>query len=123
MLPEKSKFFTNKGIKQWIFQQDGDKAYGDGGELVDLWNTKHHDIIKLIKYFTFNNPDFSLVSNVWGYVDAKVMAKGCKTFAEWKPTMLHEIKCVTISCMAKIFKSMPKRMRLAFEKGVCVVGY
>ena len=66
-----------------------------------------------------NSPDLSPIENVWAHVDGKVQAKGCKTFAEFKQTVLEELEDFPLSLLKKLCDSMGNRvaMVLASEGG------
>lgn len=65
-----------------------------------------------------NSPDLSPIENVWAYVDAKVQALGCKTFAEFKQAVLHELKSVPPQMLKKLYASMTNRVEVVLrEKG------
>lgn len=118
LLPEGSRIFRKFGVTSWTFQQDNDPTHKVGLELVKEHSKKKGSRIAVMTWPP-NSPDLSPIENVWGYVDGKVQAKGCKTFAEFKQTVLKELREVPLSLLKKLCDSMDNRvaMVLASEGG------
>ena len=70
-----------------------------------------------------NSPDLSPIENVWSYVQSKVNAKGCKTFEQFRQTVLDEVKGVPKQMLVHLFSSMPKRMAKVVEMVGDKTGY
>lgn len=110
LLPGGRKLFSTNGISSWVLQQDNDPTHKVAGTVIMEWNKKHSSSIKLLPNWPPNSPDLNPIENVWSYVQAKVNAKGCKTFEQFKEAVLFELKHIPTSMISKLYKSMPKRM-------------
>jgi len=115
LLPEGKRVFSTQGISSWVFQQDNDPAHKRAAEHVQQWNTQHSSSISLLPSWPPNSPDLNPIENVWGYVQARVDALGCKTFEEFKQAVFDEFKAVPHSMLKALCDSMPKRLAQVLE--------
>lgn len=123
LLPEATRIFTTQGIGSWVFQQDNDPAHSVAIPTVAEWNRSHASSIEVLSNWPPSSPDLSPIENVWGYVQAKVNALGCKTFQEFKQAVMDGIKTVPKSMINNLFNSMPKRVAKVIEGDGEKTGY
>ena len=57
-----------------------------------------------------NSPDLSPIENLWSIVQARVNAKGCKTFDEFRQAVLDEMSGVTKAELERLYRSLEGRM-------------
>jgi len=57
-----------------------------------------------------SSSDLSLIENVWAYLQAKMDAKGCKTFPEFRAALEKEVKAVPQHYTKRLFARMSKRV-------------
>jgi hypothetical protein len=117
LLPEATRIFSTTGVGSFVLQQDNDPTHRVAAATVKKWNAKHGSSIQVLKAWPPNSPDLNPIENVWAYVQAKVNAKGCKTFDEFKKAVLDEMKGVPRSLISKLLKSMPKRLATVLVTG------
>ena len=106
------------GKTPFQFQQDNDPTHKKPAakQLLD-WNKAHPtQTISLLKNWPPNSPDLSPIENVWGIVKAKVLAKGCKTFPEFKQAVQNALKNIPQSTIDKLYASMPSRIAACIAK-------
>jgi transposase len=107
-LPEGERLFGPIG---WILQQDNDPSHKRAAEnAVAAHNKKRGSNIQLLPSWPPNSPDLSPIENLWGYIQGKVNARGCKTFAEYQQAVLSELKAVPKQMLRNLFDSMPTRL-------------
>jgi hypothetical protein len=123
LLPEGSKLFKKQGITQWVLQQDNDPSHRHASSSVEKWTRQGSCSTQLLKDWPPNSPDLSPIENVWSYVQSKVNAKGCKTFEQFRQTVLDEVKGVPKQMLVHLFSSMPKRMAKVVEMVGDKTGY
>jgi hypothetical protein len=82
---------------------------------VAQYNTQHGTSIQLLGGWPPNSPDFSPIENVWGYVQGKVNARGCKTFKEFQQAVLNEFKAVPKQMLTNLYSSMANRLAQCIE--------
>lgn len=116
LLPEGSRIFESAGVTSWTFQQDNDPTHKVGVELVKEHSKKMGSRIAVMTWPP-NSPDLSPIENVWGYVDGKVQAKGCKTFAEFKQAVLLELQKVPKDMLSKLCEGMKGRVAMVLASG------
>ena len=107
-LPEGDRLFGSCG---WVLQQDNAHCNKRSAEkAVASHNKKRGSNIQLMQDWPPNSPDLSPIENLWGYVQGKVNARGCKTFADYQAAVLSELKSVPKQMLRNLFDSMPTRL-------------
>ena len=81
LLPEGRRLFTSAGLGTWVLQQDNDPAHGGAGDVIKGWR---HGGVSLLPNWPPNSSDLSPIENLWGWVQARVQARGCKTLEDYK---------------------------------------
>lgn len=115
LLPEGRRIFGTHGISCWVLQQDNDPAHKVAGRVVQEWNQRHGSAVSLLHNWPPNSPDLNLIENFWARVQAKVDAKGCKNFAEFRAEVLHQLSQVPQSMIDKLYASMRGRLVSVIE--------
>ena len=64
-----------------------------------------------------NSPDLSPIENLWGIVERRVQAAGCKTFAEFKATLKKEWNQVSKGLCKNLMGSMKRRLEECISRG------
>jgi hypothetical protein len=123
LLPEGRRIFSAQGISSWVLQQDGDKTHLAAQPQIDAWNISMPGPVELLGDWPGNSPDLSPIENVWGWVDAKVAAQGCKTLDEFKDAVAQTFKTIPIDMLRSLFDSIPRRLRLVINKQGDKCGY
>ena len=116
LLPDGSRMFTQQHSQHvWILQQDGDGVHNDAKEVVAAWSKGRSSTIEVLSPWPPNSPDLNPIENVWSWVDARVQAKGCKSFDEFKEAVFTEFKAVPKQMLNRLVHSMPKRLDLVLK--------
>ena len=110
LLPEGTRIFGTQGVSTWFLQQDNDPTHRVAEQVVKEWNAHHGSSIQIIASWPPSSPDLSPIENFWGWVKTKVDEKGCKTFDEFKLTVLSVIKNVPKPILTAYFNSMKARL-------------
>jgi DDE superfamily endonuclease len=118
MLSKANQKMVPKGKTPFKFQQDNDPTHKKpAAKQLQDWNTAHPThTISLLENWPPNSPDLSPIENVWGIVKAKVLAKGCLTFAEFKQAVQNALKAIPQSTIDKLYDSMPGRIEACIAK-------
>jgi hypothetical protein len=117
LLPEGRRIFSGQGISNWILQQDNDPTHKKAAaSALQQWST-HKAAVTILPAWPPNSPDLSPIENIWGWAQQKVDAAGCKTFEEFKATVLKTLQSVPKQMITNLFASMKCRMSdcIAFE--------
>jgi hypothetical protein len=77
---------------------------------VDAWNEKHASSVSVLQPWPPNSPDLNPIENFWSYLQAKLDARGCATFDQFKAAVKMEAKAVPKDYFSKLVGSMPKRL-------------
>ena len=94
-----------------MLQLDNDPSHNKSAEkAVATHNKKWGSTITLMQDWPPNSPDLSPIENLWGYVQGKVNARGCKTFAQYQDAVLSELKAVPKQMLRNLCDSMPTRL-------------
>jgi hypothetical protein len=116
LLPEGSRIFSSQGVTSWIFQQDNDPTHKVGLGLVKEYNKRKGSSIAIMTWPP-NSPDLSPIENVWAFVDGKVQARGCTSFAEFKAAVMEELMDVPKSMLSNLCASMKERVKVVMQSG------
>ena len=115
-LPEGAAIFSSHGIGSWFLQQDNDPTHKSvASKVVDEYNAMHGSSIQLVADWPPSSPDMSPIENVWGYVQARVNARGCKTFQGFKQAVHDEFKSIPTTMLVSLYRSMVGRMEKCVE--------
>jgi hypothetical protein len=117
LLPEGQRIFKKHGISSWMLQQDNDKEHNVAKAVINTWNKQHSTSIGLLKDWPPNSPDLSPIENLWGWVEARVDARGCKNYEEWKRSVWEEWGNVTPQLAQKLMQSMGRRLASCISVG------
>lgn len=125
LLPDGKRIFGQKGETQWVLQQDGDPTHNAIKPIIaDLeFNKTSGNHVTLLANWPPNSPDLSPIENVWGWVDAQVAKKGCKTFQEFKEEVIKTFKNIPIEMCEKLIDSIPKRLERVIQTNGGKAGY
>jgi hypothetical protein len=82
------------------------------------WNaTNPTCAVTLLPEWPPNSPDLSPIENLWGYVQAKVDAVGCKDFQEFKQTVVQTLANTPQSVLVNLLNSMKSRVSDCIQLG------
>ena len=111
LLPEGCRLFNQKGISNWVFQQDNDPTHKKASKAaIQAWNQAHlGQAITLLADWPPNSPDSNLIENVWAWAQRKVDATRCKTFEEFEKCVITTMKNVPSSMLKNLYASMRER--------------
>jgi transposase len=123
LLPEATRIFSTQGIGTFVLQQDNDPTHKVATTTVAKWNGRHASSISVLKDWPPNSPDLNPIENVWGIVQAKVNALGCKTFDEFKKAVQDQLKAVTKKQQIKLVRSMKGRLAQVIGSGGGKINY
>ena len=123
LLPEGTRLFKEQGITHWVLQQDNDPSHREASSTVKRWTRQGACSTELLRDWPPNSPDLSPIENVWGYVQAKVNAKGCKNIEDFQAAVRDEMGSVPKRMLRNLYSSMPRRMALVIERGGDKTGY
>jgi len=123
LLPDGSRMFRNQGLSTWLLQQDNDPSHRAAHSVVRQWNDQHGSSVEVMQNWPPSSPDLSPIENFWGHLQAKVEAKGCRSFPEFKAALLREAKLVPAAYFSKLVGSMPERLSKCIELGGDKTGY
>ena len=116
-LPQGQRIFSNQGISSWVLQQDNDPTHKAAIPVVDEWNAKHASSISILQNWPPTSPDLNPIENYWSYLQAKMDAKGCKNFTEFKAALLQEAKSTPLAYFSNLVGSMGKSLAECISKG------
>jgi DDE superfamily endonuclease len=119
LLPEGKKAFSNVGLTNWVLQQDNDPAHKKASAAATTaWNqSMSGNQVSVLPNWPPNSPDLNIIENVWAWVQAKVSAKGCKTFQEFEKTVVQTIRMVPKEMVLNLYKSMDARVHECIRLG------
>jgi hypothetical protein len=116
LLPEGTKLFNLKGVKDWYLQQDNDPSHGVVGTVLQDWNQSHASNVQLLPNWPPSSPDLNIIENVWAWVQQKVNRLGCKDFEAFKQAVVDTIAAVPEDMILNLFSSLKARMKAVVEK-------
>jgi hypothetical protein len=76
-----------------------------------------HQLSHFLKTWPPSSPDLNPIENLWGIVQAKVEAEGCKTFTGFKQALEEEWQALGKNSAMSLVKSIKKRRAKCIEKG------
>jgi transposase len=118
LLPEGTAMFSKHGMGSWTLQQDNDPTHRvAAAAAMKSWNEKKGSSISLLPNWPPNSPDLNLIENLWGYVGAKVQARGPTSFEAFKHAVVEELGSVPERVLKNLYKSMPRRIAQVIELG------
>jgi len=125
LLPEGRRLFASQGLSSSTFQQDNDPTHKRAAaSALQEWNaTNPTCTVTLLPEWPPNSPDLSPIENLWGYVQAKVDAVGCKDFQEFKQTVVQTLANTPQSVFVNLFNSMKSRVSDCIQLGGCKTKY
>lgn len=123
LLPEGKRLFGQKGDTQWVLQQDGDPTHKVMAQIIKEFNTSSGNQVTLLENWPPNSPDLSPIENVWGWVDAEVAKKGCKSFDEFKQEVLKTFRSIPVEMCENLIDSIPRRLARVVETNGGKAGY
>jgi hypothetical protein len=88
LLPEGQKLMN---LTTWYLQQDNDPTHRQAPKIVKEWSQSHGLNVQVLPDWPPLSPDLNLIENFWSHVQARVDAKGCQTFSEFKNAVTSEI--------------------------------
>lgn len=116
LLPEGNRIFSGQGISSWVLQQDNDPTNKGGvAAALPAFNGQHTTTVELLPEWPANSPDLSPIENLWAIVQGRVDAAGCKTFEDFKATLLREWQAVSFQLCGKLISSMHERLVKCIE--------
>ena len=118
LLPGGQRLFGGAGFSSWTLQQDNDPAHLDAVGVVREWGEKNKSHVRVLPNWPPNSPDLNPIENVWGFVQAKVDALGCKSLEEFKNAVHEQWNAIPSSMLSNLFTSMKGRLAsVVAEKG------
>jgi hypothetical protein len=117
LLPGAATLMRPSWGKDWVFQQDGDRAHGGAAAAIAAYNKASHQRVQLLTPWPARSCDLNPIEHVWAYVQRKLNARGCKTWAEFKAAVGQELRSVPQRMIDSLYKSMDKRMEAVIEAG------
>jgi hypothetical protein len=117
LLEEGSRIFRNRGFGTWTLQQDNDPTHKVAKQVVDAYNKDKGSSVQMINDWPPNSPDLSPIENLWAYIQARLDARGCANFQQFKLAVAEEMKAVPINMAASLVDSMPKRVAICKRLG------
>jgi hypothetical protein len=123
LLPGAAALMKPSCGKVWVFQQDGDKAHGGAAGAIAEYNKSRHQRVQLLAPWPARSCDLNPIEHVWAYVQRKLTARGCRTWAEFKAAVGEELQCVPQSLIDSLYESMGRRMKAVIEVEGARTGY
>ncbi len=123
-LPEGSRLFQAAGITRWILLQDNDPTHKAAAQVIDAWNKAHPGVhVSLLPHWPGNSPDLNPIENLWAWAQAKVNAKGCSTFEEFKDCVVETLQNVPRAMLQSLMDSMHARLKACIDRNGAKTGY
>ena len=117
LLPEATRIFSTAGIASFVLQQDNDPTHRVAVTTVAKWNARHASSVRVLEDWPPNSPDLNPIENVWGHVQGRVNALGCKSFDDFKKAVLDQMMAVPKTQISKLIKSMKGRLAQVIASG------
>ena len=104
--------------RPWVLQQDGDRSHASAHAALRRYLVEHpKSHITMLDGWPPCSPDLSVIENFWGWLQAKINMRGCRTVASFKKCLLRLIRTAPFSLFEDYYKSIPKRLRECIDKG------
>ena len=111
LLPEGNRICSAEGFSSRVLQQDNDPTHSTTKAAIANYNGKHTTQVSLLPNWPANSPDLSPIENLWAIVEGRVDAAGCKTFEEFKQTLIAQWDQVSKKLCKKLMNSMEGRLQ------------
>lgn len=122
-LPDGDRIFSREGTTSWVLQQDNDPSHRGASSIIEERNRRRAGRCDLLDGWPANSPDLNLIENLWSLVQARVDARGCKTFAQFSDAVLEEMRGIKQEELAALFKSMHRRLQKVINLNGDKTGY
>lgn len=123
LLPGGQKLMLGRGVGGWVLQQDNDPTHRVAAIVVQGYNKAYGTHISVLPYWPPHSPDLNPIENVWSYVEARVNARGCNTFDEFKAAVIEELQSLPKAFLSRLYMSMHKRLAKVISRGGDKCGY
>ena len=117
LLPEGERIFSRAGLTNWELQQDNDPSHKGAASIVSQWSKQRMGTVRVLGSWPPNSPDLSPIENIWSIVQARVNARGCKSFDEFVQAVQDEMSGVTQAELIRLYKSLKGRMGQVIANG------
>lgn len=117
LVPGGQRLMGGQGLTCWTLQQDNDPTHRVAAAVVQSYNKRRDAAVVVLPAWPPNSPDLNPIENVWGEVQRKVNAAGCKTFAAFKAEVEKELKAIPKGTLKKLIDSMPHRLAEVIRLG------
>lgn len=116
LLPAGHNVFSRQGIPRWVLQQDGDKSHGVAMHLAKAWSKHKCPSVSILPNWPPNSPDLNIMENVWAWTQKRVDKLGCRSFDEFKQTVVDALAAVPQHVVDNLFDNLKQRMAIVIEK-------
>jgi hypothetical protein len=117
LLPGGEEIFCSHHAKAWTFQQDNDPTHAHAHAIIKQYNEEHGTSISMLPNWPPSSPDLSPIENVWGIIQSRVDAKGCKSFPEFEATLHAEWEAIKGETSFNLLQSVRSRIKDCIECG------
>lgn len=118
------RIFSCQGMSSWVLQQDRDPTHKCAIAKARAYSRKgENGSVTVLSDWPPHSPDLSPIANVWGYVDAEVAKKGCKTFEEFCAAVRQTFDSIPRRMLENLYASVPRRLEKCIELGGAKTGY
>jgi transposase len=110
LLPKGQACLGGGGGTVWWFQQDNDPADRGAQHVITEFNKETKSLCNLLPNWPPHSPDLSPIENIWAIVQAKVNAKGYKTFDKFPAGVMLALESVDTAGLEALYARMRKRL-------------